>query len=222
VCWESVLKSIGASLRSQAPLPGRLKEGTARMDFTGFVRKPPSRALRGLGAAVLLFGVYCYWTAEDHNTLPAARIAKTDGQKVTDALQADVPTIVLVGKRTKIQAGQSQIVADLVLVNPLDVPVTYTGYRMDCFSTRPAAGEIHPFCSKEVIEPDTEDVREPIVFWCGTGAGTMSVPPKYAGRFAAGVALPVSSARVGIECSWVSADGRTQSQKIWSENFAAD
>ncbi len=156
-------------------------------------------------------------SSDDTNTLPIAKIAETGGVAVTNAGKGTTPSIVFVRTRSEALSGGKVIVAELVLVNPLDVPIRYYGYSMDSWQTRPPAGEIHPFCSRRVKEG--EEWKDAVVGKCGTGAADMKVPPKNAGRFEVMIQLPGAVTRVGFGCLWTTADGKKVEQIIWSDDI---
>ncbi len=172
-------------------------------------------------AIVVCVGIACLASSsDDTNTLPIAKIAETTGVAVTDVGTGTTPSIVFVRTRSEALGGAKAIVAEFVLVNPLDVPITYYGYTMDSYQTRPPAGEIHPLYSRRDKEGDEwKDVR---AGWCGTGAADMKVPSKKAGRFEALIQLPSPVTQVGFQCAWTAADGKKVEQIIWSDDIKTE
>ncbi len=154
-----------------------------------------------------------FWHAASHNTLPIRKFEQQIGDITTQRL----PKVRVVGHRTE-YGGECEVI-DLVLLNPMDVPITYCGYGMGAWRTRPPSGEIGPLYSTQIkVAEDTNWHNDPNSWLCGNGAGPMIVPPKHAGRFDARVKLPLLSARIGIECEWTSPDGQRRQIDVWSED----
>jgi hypothetical protein len=178
------------------------------------LRKSPARWI----ATVLLLScaaIAAVSCADDQNTIPISAIATTNGEPVSRAAKATKPEIVFLGQRIESHGNSTYVVADLVFVNPLEVPVTYPGYRMDSWQTRPKKGEISPLYRLRVQHDGDRDMKDKFVGWCGTGADKMIVRPKEAGRFNARIAMPVKSAEIGFSCTW-SVNGTRKTTEIWS------
>jgi thiol-disulfide isomerase/thioredoxin len=156
---------------------------------------------------------------DTHNTMTIQQIENQLETQLSSDAPLTVPELCVLGSRTSHHGDRSFLVADLVLVNPLSVPLTYYGYRMDSWSTRPPAGEISPLYSTQLKDADNSEWQNGFNGWCGTGAATMVVPPKYAGRFDAQIELPVLAARIGVECSWKTSDGQTRQEEVWTREI---
>lgn len=147
---------------------------------------------------------------DETNTLPVSVIAETDGEIVQRALKSDEPSIILVPKNSKNQKTH------FVLVNPLEVSITYFGYVMTAWSERPPSGEISPLYLMKIKAGEDQAWKEGQIGWCGTGAGIMKVHPGYAGRFnAQAPQAQVASYKIGFECTWT-VDGKKKSKQLWS------
>lgn len=159
------------------------------------------------------------WAAapDDTNTLPIAKIAESGGVAVATAAKGTKPSIVLVRTRSEALGDGRVLAAELVLVNPLDVPITYHGYTMDSWATRPPVGEIHPLYSRQV--KDGDEWKDSSIGWCGTGAAEMTVPPGHAGRFAASIVLPAKTARAGVRCQWTGPGEKKETLVLWSSDI---
>jgi hypothetical protein len=153
--------------------------------------------------------------SDSHNTMPIPQMQA----KLGATFSGDTPEVVVVGGRAERHGDHTYHVAELVLVNHLAVPISYHGYRMDSWQTRPPAGKINPLYSREIKTTDDSGWHAEITGWCGTGADTMIVPPKHAGRFDARIEMPALSAKVGFVCSWHDANGKQHEEKVWSEDF---
>jgi hypothetical protein len=173
--------------------------------------------------ATVLFSVITLLSgcADDMNTLPVATIAAIDGQSVSEALKENGPTIVHIG-RPQVEAGSGErFLTWFVLVNPLNVPISYHGYRMDSWTERPPVGEISPFYGMQTKNPDEGQWQNGNVGWCGTGAGTMVVKGEHCGRFKTYLPLGESDCKIGFTCSWTN-NGKTTSKVIWSPTISTN
>jgi hypothetical protein len=187
--------------------------------------KPSRLALKNNGILQILFLslsiLLIPGCANEHNTVSVSQVEKKLGTKFVN--EGLTPQIVLIGHSREKRVNHEYYIAELVLVNTLDVPIQYYGYRMDSWDKRPPTGEISPFSKLEVKtaeNPVWHDVT--LTMECGTGRGTMAVPPKRAGRFKTLIQLPVLSARVGFHCSWVDSTGKQQEMQIWSEEIKTE
>jgi hypothetical protein len=147
--------------------------------------------------------------ADDMNTLPIATIASKStiaskyGQAISKVAAKDGPTIVSVAVPETPTDTNPRFLTRFVLLNPLNVPITYYGYRMDAWQDRPPIGEISPLYTTQTRKPaDKGKWKRGEVGWCGTGADTMVVKPGHAGRFYAYLPLDVSDCKVIVECKW--------------------
>lgn len=162
-----------------------------------------------------------YATPAEMNTLPVVTIAATDGQAVSEALEEDGPTIVHIGETQFKTDFAERYLTWFVLVNPLDVSITYHGYRMDSWQTRPPVGEISPFYAVQVKTGDEGQWQDASFGRCGTGVDRMVVKPGHAGRFLAYLPLDESDSKVSFSCSWTE-NGTTVSEVICSPIIAAN
>ncbi len=158
--------------------------------------------------------------AVDHNTLPIETFAETNGSLVTDAAALSEPSILVVSYSGAPRGERVYLMANLIIVNPLDQPIDYFGYRMNSFARKPPAGEILPIYVCKWTDPESLKLQQKSPFWCGTGAGMMSIPPKHAGRFRAEIEMPPTSLKIGLARCWNDPGGEWQHGVIWSEEIA--
>ena len=167
---------------------------------------------------LLVLGVARVITTDQHNTLPINQVEK----KLAVSFSCREPELVLVGKRSHSSGGHIFRYADLLLVNPMNVPIEYKGYRMDSWQTRPPVGEISPFYSLQIQTAEDKTWHNGSIGWCGTGAGKMTVPPKHVGRFAVHIDPRGTSAKISLKCSWTDSDGKRNEPEIVSQNLLGE
>lgn len=172
-----------------------------------------NRFLFGLIALILLRPTRAA-QSDDHNCVPIETIL-ANRQVVAPAH----PTI-LKFEQTLLRGPIPRIDIEFVLVNPLEVPIEYYGYELNSWETRPPIGEISPLYRLERREEGGTEWTKSPVGWCGTGAGTMYVPPRHAGRFR--VQIPVNNGvmRVGLKYSRKDND-ISFSEQLWSDEIVA-
>ena len=165
---------------------------------------------------ILLCVLFQAGCGKAHNTLPITRVQKDVGKKFL----ATQPEIVVVGTRVEQGYSGDYLIADLVLVNPLGVPLYYRGYEVH---SRQGAtpGEIHPFYeehTKTTANPNWQDEK---IRWCGTGSGLMVVPPHHAGRFEAKIDLSDRASKIGVAYSTSHARGEEYEfdELVWSNEL---
>lgn len=162
-----------------------------------------------VGAMPLLSGC-----TDEINTLPVDDFTGPDSQAVSEAFMQTEPTIIHTGRPYQKTDSGDRYLASFVLVNPLNVPIEYYGYRMDSFSERPPAGEIHPFYALQIMKHGDDQWQDGNMGYCGTGADTMVVNPRQAGRFQAHMPLGEGDCRISVSCSW--GDNEVSMSKVCS------
>ncbi len=156
--------------------------------------------------------------ADPHNTVPISGLVATPNAAIAEAAKAATPSIVLLGQRVETSRDHTYVTADLALINPLSVPVTYGGYTMDSYQTRPELGEISPQYSLKLKDNEDDEWGDYPVAWCGTGLGKMIVRPGEAGRFQVPIHAPFSAAQVRLACTWP-ADSATTNVELQSPSI---
>ena len=158
---------------------------------------------------------------DPHNTISIGAATARFGERVTKAAEADKPTLLFLESLEEVNPTTNYHRVSLLLVNPLDVPITYHGYRMDGWDKRPPTGEISPFYTTELREKPNEAWKPNSLGWCGTGAGQMTIPPNQAGRFEAVFYRPATAGRIGVNYRTPNQDERSFTT-VWSQEIKLD
>jgi hypothetical protein len=157
-----------------------------------------------------------FWTRTTRSRSGLAR--PRFGERVTKAAEAEKPTILFLKTIDEVNPTTNYQRVSLLLVNPLEVPITYHGYRMDGWDKRPPTGEISPFYTTELREKPNDAWKPNPVGWCGTGAGQMTIPPNQAGYFDAVLYSPADAARIGLRYRTPD-QGETSATIVWSQEI---
>ena len=155
------------------------------------------------------------------NTISIGAAAARFGERVTKAAEAEKPTLLVLETIEEVNPTTNYQRVSLLLVNPLDVPITYHGYRMDGWDKRPPTGEISPFYTTELREKPNGGWKPNPIGWCGSGAGQMTIPPKQAGCFDAMFYLPAVAGRIGVNYRTPNQDEKSF-MTVWSPEIALE
>ena len=148
---------------------------------------------------------------DSYNTVPIATSAKNVvteqvAQRIRDAVTLDKPSLIVVESHAESWEQFRSLVVELVLVNPLRVPVSYDGFTPDSSQKRPEIGDISPIYQSRFKDDASGEWQDCSPRYCGNALRnsltTMIVRPKQAGRFQAMIHPPlmqpeITSIKVG-------------------------
>jgi hypothetical protein len=156
-----------------------------------------------------------------HNTLPIEGFVKTVGPLAKEAAALQRPSIQFISHRIESSGSHSYRYIELLIVNPLEEPMNYFGYRMDSMADAVPSGQISPIYNPHEKEAETGEWKRKQLGWCGTGSGVMMIPPKHAARFTANVNNPGVPLKIGIARLWKGTNGKLQGEEILSDEIPA-
>ena len=158
---------------------------------------------------------------DPYNTFPIAEAQKKFSVDLKEEAAAKAPVFKIVGKR-RLSEEVHEPVFEIILVNPLDVEISYGGYTMDAWEERPKPGEISPLYATEVKTAADPKWHDGGPGWCGTGAGEMVIRPHEAGRFTVRIEPESVALKAGVACEWKNAAGEKVKQTLWTPDLLAE
>ncbi len=151
---------------------------------------------------------------DKYNTYSIQQAEKEFKVSLEKETAADAPLLKVIGPR-KVPSGDTAI--EVVVVNPLKVPIAYSGYRMDAWTDRPAAGEISPLYGGEIKTAADGKWQPASLGWCGNGADKMLVRPGHAARFYVRPEENAVSQRVIVGYTFKDKNGDEKEEKLSAE-----
>lgn len=155
--------------------------------------------------------------SKEPNTLPIDGVPAAAAWKKNMVGEAK-PAIIVSSTNPAEGTDAAQLDVRLMLVNPTDQPIEYSGYTIDSWTEPPPVGQINPRYRKETMSDGGEWKDEPI-YWCKFGSARIVVPPGHAGEFDARVPAN-SKTRIGVNLMPTPENG-LKIVELWSLTLGA-